>query len=264
MSQPEPSLYDEVLGLVPEYMHPASGEVFLSGRTSFEQPSSPIYVVGFNPGSSPESLPDWTIAYDLELARSDARRDWCGYVDESWAGLEPGTEKFQRRVQYLYEQCDLNPRLVPASNVIFVRSSTVATLDPKKAKDLVRDSWPVHQRIIDALDVRVVVCLGKDAGWWVREQLGATGEPVDSLPVPYTGRTFTCTTHVGRDGTRVVTLLHPSRGFNWDNPIADPTGLVVRALASQDEQLQECGLCGDTALCKWDDERDSWICDPCD
>lgn len=224
------SLYDELIGLVPEHILGDSGEVFYSGRSSFDQPSSSIYVLGYNPGSSPESLPDWTIGYDLELARGEDRRNWCGYVDDSWRGLEPGTATFQRRVRYLYEQCGLDPQMVPASNVIFVRSSSVAALDPARVEDLLRDTWEVHERAIKALRVRVVVCFGQHSGWWVRKQMGAVGPPVDTFTED-NGRSWTSTTHVGRDGVRVVTLTHPSRS-NWTNPKTDPTVLVARAIAS--------------------------------
>ena len=66
---------------------------------------------------------------------------------------------------------ELDPRAVPASNVIFVRSSTEATLETNK-EALLQVCWPVHRAVIDALGIRVVICFGATAGRWVRERIG--------------------------------------------------------------------------------------------
>lgn len=230
------SLYDELLSLVPEHLHHESGEVFLSGRTAFEQPS-PLYVLGYNPGGRPDELGDWTIARDIKSLRED-RHDWTG-LDDEWsvygAGrthYAPGQSSFQRRVKHLYAQCGLDPKRVPFNNCLFVRSARVHTLAADRTETLLRDCWPVHERAIAALDARVLVCLGKHAGWWLRTQVEAH-RLVETF-IEDNRRRWKSTTHEAGDGPyaglQVVTLTHPSTA-DWINPATDPTGLVVRALA---------------------------------
>jgi len=232
-------LYDELLAMVPGELHSESGEVFYSGRTAFEQ-HSPVYVLGYNPGGNPDSLGGYTIAADVELASDPARRDWSGYSDESWGVFGPGAEKFQRRVLYMMRECGLGePRRVPSSNVIFVRSARVATLDADRRDALIRSCWAVHQKVIEALGVRVVVCLGQDAGRWVRDQLGANTE-IDRFAETYENRHWLSATHLSRAGMQVVTLTHPSVA-DWTVPQADPTRLVTDAL-SRDTSTYEIML----------------------
>ena len=123
---------------------------------------------------------------------------------------------------------ELDPRAVPASNVIFVRSSTEATLETNK-EALLQVCWPVHRAVIDALGIRVVICFGATAGRWVRERIGAR-QQVDSFQET-NRRGWRSDTHVARDGQMVLTLTHPGRA-NWCNPHADPTCLVRRALTA--------------------------------
>lgn len=223
------TLYDDLLELVPTELHAESGEVFYSGRTSFEQAASPLYVLGFNPGGQPAVLGDYTIGANVR-ASQHVRDDWSAYVDEAWGTFGPGASVFQRRILHMYEQCGLNPRLVPASNVIFVRSARVATLDARRTEALLNSCWTVHQGVIESLSVRVVVCLGQDAGVWVRRQVGADVAPAIETYVEDNRRGWRSTTHVGRDGLQVVTLTHPSVA-DWTRLETDPTSLVVRALA---------------------------------
>jgi uracil-DNA glycosylase len=122
---------------------------------------------------------------------------------------------------------DLDPRMVPASNVVFVRSSTEATLETNKEL-LLQACWPVHQAVIDALRIRVVVCFGGTAGRWIRERLAAE-RLVDSFQEK-NRRGWRSEVHATRDNRLVLTLSHPGRA-DWRNPDADPTCLVRRALA---------------------------------
>lgn len=222
MPVPE-SLYDELLDLVdPSLLH-RSGEVFLSGRTAFEG-DRPLYLLGLNPGGDPNQI-DWKI----ERAISDGRTrdDWSAYADESWQGRPPGEHPHQRSVLHLLSGCGLDARTVPASNTIFPRTARESHLAAEKA-ELFRTCWPVHQRAIDALRVGVVACLGQGAAGWVRQRLDAH-EQIDSF-TETNRRAWSSTTHEGRDGMQVVTLTHPSIA-HWTNPDADPTALVLRALA---------------------------------
>ncbi|MFC6706678.1 hypothetical protein [Flexivirga alba] len=224
------TLFDELLDLVPTELYREFGEVFYSGATSFEQPSM-IYLLGFNPGGDPSKaeLGRYTIASDLEASRRPERRDWSGFEDD-WRDFGPGAVSFQRRVRHLISACGVGDlRKVPSSNAIFVRSARIESLDAQRTKTLLRDCWAVHEKVISALGVRVVVCFGRAAGEWIRAQVGANGEMASDTFTETNERRWRSTTHHGRDGIQVVTLSHPSVA-DWTNPRSDPTGLVVRAL----------------------------------
>lgn len=127
---------------------------------------------------------------------------------------------------FCFKQLKLDSRDTPASNVVFVRSTTEATLAEEKGR-LLEACWPVHRHVIDRLGVRIVVCLGTTAGAWVREASGAT-----SLVDEYketNRRGWRSQTHRNTAGLQVVTLSHPSRA-DWTNPASDPSSLVQRAL----------------------------------
>jgi len=224
------SLLEELLDLVPAELLAESGEVFYSGVTSFERPSL-MYLLGFNPGGDPAKveLERYTVAADLEASRSPLRRDWSAFEDD-WRDFGSGALAFQRRVRHLIEVCGIDsPRKVPTSNAIFVRSSRVETLDARRTKKLLEDCWAIHAKVISALDVRVVVCLGQATGQWVRAQLGVKDEPALDTFTEVNARRWRSLTHRDSDGIQVVTLAHPSVA-DWTNPRTDPTGLVVRAL----------------------------------
>jgi uracil-DNA glycosylase len=114
--------------------------------------------------------------------------------------------------------------------VIFGRSTRVATLDAEHTARLLESCWAIHEKVISTLGVRVVVCLGQDAGRWVRAQLDADTEPAIETFTETNGRRWRSATYRGRAGVQVVVLTHPSVA-DWTNPMSDPTGLVVSAIA---------------------------------
>lgn len=224
------TLFGELLDLVPAELHQEFGEVFYSGATSFEQPSL-MYLLGFNPGGDPSKaeLSRYTIAADLDASRAPGRRDWAAFEDD-WRDFGPGAVAFQRRVRHLIDACGIDgPRKVPASNAIFVRSTRIETLDARRTKKLLLDCWTIHEKVISALNVKVVVCFGQATGKWVRAQVGANDEQETDAFTETNARRWRSTTHRGQDGIQVVTLTHPSVA-DWTNPRTDSTGLVVKAL----------------------------------
>ena len=224
-----PDLYDELLDLVPSRLRSEFGEVFYSGRSAFQQPAK-VYILGFNPGGDPgdSTLNEYTIGADIERSRSAERSDWSA-LDDDWSMWTLGSRNFQSRVLYLLEKCGLGEaKRVPMSNVVFVRSIEVDALEPERKRELLRDCWAVHEKVIAELDIKVVVCMGAPAGEWVQKQLGAYTEL--NTYRARNGQHWTSTTHQGRDDIQVVRLAHPSRA-NWTNPESNPTHLVSDALA---------------------------------
>jgi hypothetical protein len=223
-----PTVHPEVaaaLDSIPTPLLSQSGKVFYSGRAAFSGPSD-LYILGLNPGGDPEAQAAETIGADLVRFREGSAW-WSDYADESWRGAPPGTWGMAPRILHMLASLELDPRAVPASNVIFVRSSTEATLKTNK-EVLLQACWPVHRAVIDVLGIHVVICFGGTAGRWVREDIGAA-QQVDSFQES-NRRGWRSETHATRDGRMVLTLTHPGRA-NWCNPDADPTCLVRRALA---------------------------------
>ncbi len=222
---------EDKLGNIVEFSHlvaPSllnkSGRVFYSGSRAFSRQSQ-LYVLGLNPGGSPEQQLNNTIKKDIE-AISSRPEDWSAYEDESWEGKPKGAHGMQPRVRHLFNKIGLNPCNVPSSNVVFVRSARIEQLK-KELPDLLDVCWPIHQAVISHLGIRAIVCMGKVAGTWVRKKIGAN-ELIDSF-VETNNRRWLSTTHRSVVGLKVCTLTHPSTA-NWCSSAADPTALVSRAL----------------------------------
>jgi hypothetical protein len=139
-----------------------SGKVFYSGRTAFSAAPASVYVLGDNPGGHPVALADETVECHTDFVLSDAPAEWSAYCDECWRGRPRGTRPLQRRVQHLLSRLDLDPRRVPASNLIFVRSRRRANLEAVDA--LAAKCWRVHEAVLGMLRPQAVICFGKKTG----------------------------------------------------------------------------------------------------
>lgn len=211
--------------LVDRELHDRSGAVFYSGPAAFDAPGK-LYLLGLNPGGSPTAQADETIGRDLVDWRAGPQR-WSAYVDASWRGMPAGAYGIQPRIRHLFDRLGFEPRDIPASNVVFVRSNDEAALAAEK-RTLLAKCWPVHRAIIDALGISTVLCLGGTAGQWARLLLGAkelAGRFVES-----NSRGWSSEAHVSAEGMCVITLTHPGRA-DWRNPAADPTPFVREMLA---------------------------------
>lgn len=211
--------------LVDHGLRDLPGGVFYSSPSAFSRPSK-LYLLGLNPGGSAEPNTEATIGKSLANWRQCAA-DWCAYTSESWEGAPEGEYGIQPRIRALFDQLATNLADVPASNVVFVRSSVEAKLE-RKAEMLER-CWPVHEAVIRDLGVTTVLCLGKTAGRWVRSRLGAH-QLDDHFEENYDKRHYRSEAHLSPAGIAVLTLAHPCRS-NWCDERADPSPLVQRVLA---------------------------------
>jgi hypothetical protein len=166
MAQPEERSLDRLAGqavphpaivaaldAIPQALLDRSGSVFYSGRAAFAAPNK-LYIVGLNPGGDPVAQAAETIGAHRQRFR-DGQAWWSEYADESWRGAKPGEGGMQPRVLHMIARLGLDARAVPASNVVFARSSTEAMLQKEKA-ELLRACWPIHKAVIEALAVRIV------------------------------------------------------------------------------------------------------------
>jgi hypothetical protein len=217
---------DEFVNLIPQYLLQKYGAVFYSGRKAFSTPSS-LYILGLNPGGSPEEQATNTVKRHTEKVLNEAADDWSAYRDEIWRGNSPGTSGMQPRVRYLLRQLNLEPGNVPASNVIFMGSARGKDID-NRFRQLAELCWPFHQAVIERLGVRVVLCFGQKSGDWVRERLEAK-EFVEEFKETYPKRHWPSTSYKNSNGIAVVVATHPSWA-DWTNSKADPSQLVKRML----------------------------------
>lgn len=222
----------ELLDAIPESLRDHSGTALDSGLASWTG-SCPIYLLGYNPGGEPGTD---TIYGNAENLLRNFPANYSGYRDGTWnpggRWHAKGQAPMQRRVLYLLDRLGLDPGDVPTSNVIYVRSRQLAHLSREQADGWAEDCWPFHARMIERLGVKVIVCLGGDAAWFVRDKLNAHTH-VDTFKETYATRHWASRTYTG-PGPTVVQLTHPGRA-DWTSPVADPTGLVVRALEAHRE-----------------------------
>ncbi len=222
---------EDFAALIPKSLDDCSGKVFYSGRKAFES-SSDTYILGINPGGDPSDPKEKSVGVHTTTVLNCMPFDWGEYRDEPWKkDAEPGSTPFQRRLKYLSCKIDMGLGEIPASNLIFKRSTVFSKLRGD-ARGLAKVCWPFHRKVIDTLGVRIVVCLAKEAGRYVREKLNAHCQICEF--VEDNRRHWRSHTHKSPDGVRVVTLAHPSRS-DWTKCKTDPTGLVVRALRRLDQ-----------------------------
>ena len=223
-------MIEDFARLVPKSLMNRSGSVFYSGRHAFDSPSE-LYILGLNPGGDIQDQANETVSWHTDRVLETEQHNWSAYRDESWGGTPPGTHRMQRRMLYLFRRLDLNPGNVPASNLIFLRSSREDKLEGDVG-DLASRCWLFHQRVIEELGVRVIVCLNGTATNRVCNQVGAHAQ-VDEY-TERNGRRWRSRTFQSAEGVTVVGLTYPGIA-DWTTPATDPTHLVVRALQGRSD-----------------------------
>lgn len=218
---------EEAAALIPDELLELSGKVFYSGREAFEAPA-PLYILGLNPGGKPKPTAKDSVRGHTEWTLTQTPPNWSAYRDESWGGRPPGTKRMQPRIQHMLRRLELDPGKVPASNVVFVRSSRGADLgaDFDHFADL---SWPFHNHVIQTQRPKAVLCLGKKAGNFIRNRLGAH-TPLATF-VENNDRHWKSHLFAAATGIKVIVATHPSIA-DWTSPATDPTGLVIEALST--------------------------------
>ena len=229
-------MIEEFAKLIPESMLHESGAVFYSGRRAFSKPSD-VYILGSNPGGAdmgdtPVDASTATlnsVCRNVRFVLDKAPCNWSDYRDGCWTPKCTRT-RLQLGVMRLCNILQLDPGEVPASEVVFLRSRSLPELEGKFEK-LAQQCWQFHQAVIDKLEIRVVACIGKRAGEFVRQQLKAYNQ-VDEF-TEKNKRRWESLSHMNADGLIVVTLTHASQA-DWTKPASDPTYLVKRALIRTD------------------------------
>ena len=220
-----PVMIEDFARLIPKELLYKSGAAFYSGRDAFEG-DPPLYVLGLNPGGNPRKLKKVTVERHTNKLLTSEPDDWSAYRDETWDTSKRSA--MQLRMLHLLERINLSPGSVPASNVVFLRSSREAQIR-SHFRSLADSCWPFHQNVIERLQPKVVLCFGKTAGGYVRAKLGASKQ-VDKF-VEDNNRKWCSRSFCNPLGVTVIEATHPAIA-DWRNPATDPTRLVEAALAS--------------------------------
>ena len=217
---------DRFLELIPSELAHDSGKVLYSGRAAFSG-KAPLYILGINPGGDPENYTTETVENHTRKVLTEFPDNWSAYRDEFWGNTKPGTYGMAPRILHLLQQLELDPGLVPASNLIFVRSRRENHIKKRQAT-LANLCWPFHDQVLTELSPKVILCLGRKAGKYVRNQIGAN--QLMAQFVEENNRRWKSQLFSTLSGIRVVVATHPSIA-NWCVPPTDPSSLVKKALA---------------------------------
>ena len=210
---------------IPPELLPRSGKVFYAGRVAYLQPA-PIYLLGVNPGGDSEESSSETVGSHTAAVLTSFPENWSAYRDEIWKGYAPGTYGMAPRVLYLCAQLGIDPGFLPSSNLVFARSRREEDMGDEM-HDLADLCWPFHEFVIQQLRPKVVLCLGKTAGKYVRRKLSANN--LHSEFIETNRRKWRSQVFVGRSGPSVVVATHPSIA-DWCAKETDPTRLISAAL----------------------------------
>jgi len=168
-----------------------------------------VYLLGHNPGGSPEKQSDVTITASLDAL---AQKTINNYLDEAWT-MASGRRfpiagaPLQRRVDWLLNALELDTRQVAASNLIFARSIDAAG---SRFDELASLCWPVHERIINCVQPRALLVFGNSSAspyGFLRARLGVRAEEaIDAGHPPWQCRAF-----IANSGLVVIGMPHLSR-----------------------------------------------------
>jgi hypothetical protein len=217
------NMIEEFAKLIPAELKDLSGAVFYSGRNAF-QGKKVLYIIGLNPGGSEEKQKDSTIFWHTEETLTKKSADWSEYTDEFWGGPLRGGSGLQPRIRHLLNKLNLSPNEVPASNICFVRSSREKMISDKLSY-YTELCWPFHEKVINDLEIKVILCFGKRAGSIVRNKIHANIY-MDHF-VEQNNRKWETQVYKNTKGQIVIVATHPSIA-DWTNPKTDPSEVVKK------------------------------------
>ncbi|MEW4925368.1 hypothetical protein [Algibacter sp. 2305UL17-15] len=215
---------EEFAELIPKELQNLSGSVFYSGRKAFNG-NKDLYIIGLNPGGSEILKKEDTILRHTEKTLNLNKDEWSEYKDEIWRG-EAGKYGLQPRILHLLDKINLSPYEVPASNVCFVRS-TVEKKISDKLSYYNHLCWGFHQKVIERLGIKVILCFGNSSGKFVCKKLKAN-TLIDEFE-ERNNRKWKSKVYKNSNGHFVIVATHPSRA-DWTNPKSDPSDLVKKYL----------------------------------
>lgn len=224
-------MIEELVKTIPQSLLKLPGGALHTGRQAFDRPAE-LYILGYHPGGNPAESTE-TVGEQINRVLNHKPAQWSAYLDESWDGKPPGSQRMQKRVAYLGAGLGLNLRAIPSSHLIFPCWNAGSEPAAAVVRQWAEEGWPFHQAVIDRLGVRVVVCLGSYARDWVlKKERETTGIEPELVDVFAADNKWAWRSYAHKAGGRyIISLTHPVWS-NWLNPAADPTPMVKRILAA--------------------------------
>ena len=218
-------MIEQFVKLIPEDLKEISGSVFYSGRNAFEG-GKKLYILGLNPGGSPDEQSDETINWHTNLVLNGKPANWSEYCDEQWQKKHAGTYGLQPRVIHLLKNIGLDPRLTPSSNICFVRSRREKNIS-NQINQIIEKCWPFHEAVINRLKIKIILCFGSTSGNTVRKKLNAV-KLIDEF-IENNNRKWKTRVYQNYSGMIVIIAPHPSIA-DWTNEKTDPSKIVKKYL----------------------------------
>lgn len=175
-----------------------------------------LYILGVNPGGGPGVFEGYTIRPSLQELP-----EWRGnrYL-QAWGRWAPTQHPLQRHLRWLIEKgigCDLTG--VCASNLIFVTSRNERAAG---YPEFARICWPIHERILQIVQPRLLIVYGKVSLQWLSQDLDGENDVERLGSIPSGHRSWKCTAirrPLAGQSRVVVGLPHLSRydakGKSW-------------------------------------------------
>ena len=131
-----------------------SGEFIYSATNTLRK--GDVYLLGFNPGSSPDDKTQRTIKEDLENFESTTINKT---LDEFWSDDKKSTKPLQDILpQLIHYLLDIDLREICQSNLIFARSIDATSLDDFMSH--ADKCWPCHELILNIIQPKLLLCNG--------------------------------------------------------------------------------------------------------
>lgn len=211
--------------MIPNDLREISGSVFYSGRNAFTGKKK-LYLLGINPGGNIEMQKKETLKWHTEKVLSEKKQNWSAYKDESWRGYAPGTHGLQPRILHLLKNLELSAYKIPASNVVFVRSSRENDIK-ELYNEYAEKCWDFHEKVIKDLSIKTILCFGKTPGNFVKKKLKAN-VLIDQF-IENNNRKWKTQVFKNEKNEKVIIATHPSIA-DWTNIKTDPSSIIRKHL----------------------------------
>lgn len=208
-------MLDEFIHLIPDSLLRQPGRAFNSGRLAFSSPAG-IYVLLLNLAYAGDD-PQPTVSQQAREVAKRKPKDWCAFLDDQWDNRPPGKHFLQRNLLRLYARLGVSPRKAPSSQLVFLATKTPADLKKRPDfQDMLEECWQFHAAVIQTLQPRAIVCVGKDAADFARRKLNANALAAEHC-ADVGKRPRTSQSHKNAQGITVISLPHPAApGFGPD------------------------------------------------
>ena len=186
--------------------------------------------MGLNPGGDPVKQRHEAISAHTDGVLHDKPDLRSEYSCESWLVrgryCEPGEGGFQPSVVCLIEKLGQDPRDVPASNIVFVRTKNAKDLKDKDK--LANDCWPLHRKVISQIQPILILSMGRAAQRILQEKTRSF-EKSCSIRTG-NGKNYLAEIFRNERGCLYASVVHSSRANKWTNANSDPSNVIGRVL----------------------------------